>query len=243
LLTVNYEIFKIKEGDKFLDVGCGEGRHSFEASSRLNYGGDGGLVCALDLDNLSLRKTHYVLHYMESQNDGTKNWLVLMGDSLRLPFRDASFDKIICSEVMEHVPDPDQGIAEMVRVLKPGGLMAVTVPTYIPEKICWMIDEDYYNRPGCHVRIFTTKKLIAILRRHKLRVYGIRFEHAFHSTYWIMRCCFGLMNEKARIPAMYRKHLLDRQIITRSKFAAGMERIFNFIHPKSIVVYTVKPRE
>ena len=242
MLTVNYEMFKLKPGDKFLDVGCGEGRHSFEASSRLKQG-DGSLVCALDLDNLSLRKTHYVLHYMESQNDGTKNWLVLMGDSLRLPFKDNSFDKIICSEVMEHVPDPDQGIQEMVRVLKPGGLMAVTVPTYIPERICWTLDEDYYNRPGCHVRIFTTKWLISILRRHNLRVYGIRFEHAFHSTYWIMRCCFGLMNEKAKIPALYRKHLLDRQIITKSKFVPKVERVFNFIHPKSVVVYTVKPKE
>ena len=96
MLTVNYEIFKIKEGDKFLDVGCGEGRHSFEASSRLNHGGDGGLVCALDLDNLSLRKTHYVLHYMESQNQGTRNWLVLMGDeSLRQGMGLAGRDRVV----------------------------------------------------------------------------------------------------------------------------------------------------
>jgi SAM-dependent methyltransferase len=236
VLTVNFKLFKIEEGDRFLDVGCGEGRHSYEAY-RLNNGS--GLTCALDPDNYSLKKTKYVLDYMDQQNGHSGNRNVLMGDALKLPFRDACFDKIICSEVLEHVADPDEGIEEMVRVLKPGGLLAVTVPTYIPEKTCWMIDSDYYNHPGGHIRIFTAKSLVAALRRHKLRVYAIRHEHAFHSIYWNMRCLFGLKNEEARVPAFYLR-FLELQITTKSRFVGAVERIFNHIFPKSIVVYTVK---
>jgi len=71
---------------------------------------------------------------MDQQNGSSGNRNVLCGDALNLPFKDHSFNRIICAEVMEHVKDPDQGIEEMVRVLKPGGLLAVTVPTYVPEK-------------------------------------------------------------------------------------------------------------
>lgn len=235
MLTVNFKMFKIEDGDIFLDAGCGEGRHSYEACRRNNH----GIVCAMDLDDLSLRKTHYVLHYMDSQQEANGNWNVLFGDALNLPFKDASFDKIICSEVLEHVKDEEQGVREFVRVLKPGGALAVTVPTYLTETVYWALDDDYYNHPGGHVRIFTAKNLMAILRRNNLAVYAICYEHAFHSIYWLLRCIFGLKNEQARIPALYRK-FLELPITTRSRFVPWMEYILNFFFPKSIVVYTRK---
>jgi SAM-dependent methyltransferase len=234
VLTVNFNLFKIRDGDRFLDVGCGDGRHSYEAY-RLNNGS--GMTCSMDLDDLCIRKTKYVLDHMDQQNGFSGNRNVLCGDALNLPFKDHSFNRIICAEVMEHVKDPDQGIEEMVRVLKPGGLLAVTVPTYVPEKGCWILDSDYYNHPGGHVRIFTARGLVRTLRRHNLGVYAIRYEHAFHSIYWILRCIFGLKNEESRIPAAYLR-FLEMQITTKSRFVPRVERIFNFIFPKSIVIYT-----
>lgn len=234
MLTVNFDLFQIEEGDRFLDVGCGEGRHSFEAF-RLGS----GVVCSLDLDDFSLRKTHYILHYMDTQQENGACWGVMFADALNLPFGDESFDKVICSEVLEHVADEERGVREMVRVLRTGGQLAVTVPTYIPEKICWTLDEDYYNHPGGHVRIFRTRELVALLGRNGLAVYAIGFEHAFHSVYWILRCVFGLKNEQARVPALYHK-FLELPILTKSRFIPFMERLFNFVFPKSIVVYTRK---
>jgi ubiquinone/menaquinone biosynthesis C-methylase UbiE len=234
VLTVNFGLFQINNGDRFLDVGCGEGRHSFEAC-RLNH----CMVCALDMDDLSLRKTHYVLHYMDTQRVSKGRWNVMRADALSLPFKDASFDKIICSEVLEHVADDERGIRELVRVLKQGGALAVTVPTYLTEAVYWALDEDYYNHPGGHVRKFKAQELMAALRRNNLAVYAIRYEHAFHSIYWLLRCIFGLKNEKALIPALYHK-FLEMQIVTRSRFAQRMERLLNFFFPKSIVIYTRK---
>jgi len=234
MLTVNFNLFRVENGDRFLDVGCGEGRHSFEAC-RLTH----GMVCAMDLDDLSLRKTHYVLHYMDSQKVSKGSWHVMFGDALRLPFKDATFDKVICSEVLEHIEDDERGIEELVRVLKQGGALAVTVPTYLSEAVCWALDEDYYNHPGGHVRKYKARDLVNALRRNNLSVYAIRYEHAFHSIYWILRCIFRLKNEKARIPALYHK-FLAMQIVTNSRFAHRMERICNFFFPKSIVIYTRK---
>jgi len=106
-----------------------------------------------------------------------------------------------------------------------------------PKRASWILDSDYYNHPGGHVRIFTARGLVRTLRRHNLGVYAIRYEHAFHSIYWILRCIFGLKNEESRIPATYLR-FLEMQITTKSRFVPRVERIFNFIFPKSIVIYT-----
>jgi SAM-dependent methyltransferase len=50
------------------------------------------------------------------------------GDALRLPFRDAVVDAVVCSEALEHLPDPFGALTEIARVLKPGGRALVTVP-------------------------------------------------------------------------------------------------------------------
>ena len=57
--------------------------------------------------------------------------LVVQGDGTMLPFRDNSFDWLVCSEVIEHVPERDKMIAEFGRVIKPGGIMILTTPNWI----------------------------------------------------------------------------------------------------------------
>lgn len=54
----------------------------------------------------------------------------VQGDATALPFPDASFDAIICSETLEHIPDDRRAVAEIHRVLRPGGLLFLTVPNY-----------------------------------------------------------------------------------------------------------------
>jgi len=62
----------------------------------------------------------------------SKNWdttrVDLVSDITTIPAPDASFDAILCSEVLEHVPEPTHALDEFVRLLKPGGVMILTAP-------------------------------------------------------------------------------------------------------------------
>ena len=71
-----------------------------------------------------------------------------------LPVPDASVDRVMASEVLEHIPDDVTAMAEIARVLKPGGRVAVTVPRYGPERICWALSDEYHANEGGHVRIY-----------------------------------------------------------------------------------------
>ena len=55
---------------------------------------------------------------------------LVQGDATALPFRSGSFDAVVCSETLEHIPDDGAAVAEIRRVLAPGGLLFVTVPNY-----------------------------------------------------------------------------------------------------------------
>ncbi len=118
---------------------------------------------------------------------------VLRGDATRLPFADDSFDVVITSEVLEHIQNDVAAIAEMVRVLKPGGTFAGTVPAWFPEKINWMLSDEYHApiAEGGHVRIYSATELSAKLRAAGLDLRGHHRAHALHSPYWWLKCAVG----------------------------------------------------
>ena len=176
MLTVDYQLLKIKDGERVLDIGCGEGRHSWQACKESKC-----LVCALDIEETNLKKAGTMLRLMDQQGESKGQWLTVRGEIQNLPFEDATFDKIICSEVMEHIPDDQQGIKEMVRVLKDDGILTISVPTYLQETICWKLSRDYHHKPGGHIRIYKASELISKLRHNSLDVYAVRHKHALHS--------------------------------------------------------------
>ena len=80
-------------------------------------------------------------------------------DGRRFPFDSDSFDSILCTQVMEHVFTPDEFLAEIVRVLKPGGKLLLTVP------FIW----DEHEQPHDFAR-YSSFGLAAMLSRHGLRI-------------------------------------------------------------------------
>jgi SAM-dependent methyltransferase len=79
---------------------------------------------------------------------------------------------VVASEVLEHIPADTDAIAELVRVLRPGGTIAVTVPRWLPEKICWALSDAYHEVEGGHVRIYTGDELVAKLQAAGWRTTG-----------------------------------------------------------------------
>ena len=167
MLTVDYQRLGLAPGDRLLDLGCGAGRHAFEALRR------GARVVAFDYDEGELKDVAGMAQAMaaEGQVPEPARSSCVRGDATGLPFPDASFDRIIAAEVLEHIVEDEAAIGELARVLRPGGTMAVTVPAWLAERLCWALSDDYHAPavPGGHVRIYRESSLRAKLRRAGLQ--------------------------------------------------------------------------
>ncbi|GAB2931386.1 class I SAM-dependent methyltransferase [Streptomyces mayteni] len=236
MLTVDFARFPVAAGDHVLDLGCGQGRHAFEAYRR------GAHVVALDRNAADVRHTAGWLAAMREAGEAPEgaSALALRGDALALPFADDSFDALIVSEIMEHVPDDKGLLAEAVRVLRPGGRIAVTVPRYFPERVCWALSDAYHEVEGGHIRIYRGDQLVRRLREAGLRPYGTHHAHALHAPYWWLKCAFGVDNDRA-LPVRAYHRLLVWDIMKRPLATRAAEQLLDPILGKSLVVYATKP--
>ncbi len=235
MLTVDFDRLDVRPGDRFLDVGAGSGRHAFEALRR------GASVVALDLAADDLRGAHGTMKAMVDAGE-TGSGGVLLGDALHLPFPDGTIDRIVASEVLEHVDADAAAIDELVRVLRPGGTMAVTVPSWLPEWVCWRISAEYHAPAavGGHVRIYTKAELSMKLERAGLRLTGSSRTHALHSPYWWLRCAVGVNDGDHPLVRPYRR-LLEWDIMSQPRVTRVTDQVLNPVLGKSLVLYARRP--
>ncbi|HEX4430569.1 MAG TPA: class I SAM-dependent methyltransferase [Frankiaceae bacterium] len=234
MLTVDFERFPIAEGDRLLDLGCGAGRHAAEACRR------GATVVALDMSAPDLKEARDRLGEVDAER---KRSLPVQGDALRLPFADGTFDRIIAAEVLEHIPADEAAMAELARVLRPGGLVAVTVPRWGPEKVCWALSDAYHEVEGGHVRIYRKAQLRGRLEAAGLQHVGHHYAHALHAPYWWLRCMVGVHDDGHRATKLYHR-LLVWDMMAAPRTTRTAERALNPLIGKSLVCYLRKaPRE
>lgn len=234
MLTVDYERLGVRRGMSVLDLGCGEGRHSFEAYRR------GAHVVAVDLSATDLATTREwcAAIALAGEAPAVASAAVVRADLRALPFPDASFDRVIASEVLEHIPDDRTAIAELARVLKPGGRAAVTVPRRWPERVCWALSDEYHANEGGHVRIYRADELAGRLADVGLVLTGRAHAHALHSPYWWLKCAVGPGNDTAAVRAYHRMLVWD--ITARPRLTRWAERALNPLIGKSVVLYLRK---
>ena len=198
-------------------------------------------MVALDTDEGELRQVSGMFTAMRTAGevpDGGSARTVA-GDATAMPFPDGSFDAVIAAEVLEHVPADQAAIDELARVLRPGGLAAVTVPSWLPERICWRLSEDYHNVPGGHVRIFTRPELEAKLAKSGLAVGGHHHAHALHSPYWWLKCAVGVGDDDHPLARAYHS-VLVWDIMKKPAPTRLADRVLNPLIGKSLVVYAAK---
>ncbi|MCZ7525101.1 MAG: class I SAM-dependent methyltransferase [Acidimicrobiia bacterium] len=236
MLTVDFDRLDLRDGHTVLDMGCGGGRHAFEALRR------GATVVALDYDREGLsdvRATSGAMLEAGELPHGPRGGAV-NGDALELPFPDGCFDRVIAAEVLEHLPADERAIAELTRVLAPGGRMAVTVPSRAPERLCWALDRDYHDTPGGHVRIYRRRELEEKLARAGLGLLGTQRAHALHSPYWWIRCAGGVGNADAFLARKYHDFLVW-ELTRRPRWTRWLDGALNPAIGKSLVLYVEKP--
>lgn len=237
MLTVDFDRLGVGRGTTAIDIGAGQGRHSFEMFRR------GADVIAFDQSESDMADVGAMFDAMmaeEGHVPAEAKARAEVGDALRLPYADNSFDVVLMSEILEHIPSDEAAIAEMVRVLRPGGTAAVTVPRYWPEKVCWALSDAYHEVEGGHVRIYKASELAAKLRAAGLEVTGTDHAHALHAPYWWLKCAVGVDNDDNPLVKGYHQ-MLVWDMMSKPWLTRVSEAMLNPVIGKSVALYLRKP--
>lgn len=215
-----------------LDVGCGRGRHlhGFAAAC-------GGRWIGVDVD---VRDLQHAARGAEEIGLANRTHIA-RADAHHLPFHDDLFDLVICSEVLEHLHDSAPVLGEIVRVVKPDGLVALSVPRAWPERVNWWLSRrwhggEYQNAPGGHVRVLPPGQLVTEMRRIGWTCVHTHHAHSLHTPYWWLKCAVGLSNEAN--PMVRAWHgLLTKEILEKPAWLTVLDRALNPLMGKSVVHY------
>lgn len=240
MLTVDYDRLGLEAGDRLLDLGAGFGRHAFEAFRR------GATPIAVDLGHAELISCNNTFAAMAEAGESPPGASAgsVQASALQLPFPDASFDRIIASEVLEHIEDDQAALIELARVLRPGGSIAITVPGWLSELLCWKLSEAYHApiAVGGHVRIYTAEVLRTRLKVAGLEPTGIGHAHGLHTPYWWLRCAVGVDDDAHRLVKAYHR-LLVWDITNRPWVTRLADRALSPLLGKSVVLYAGRGRD
>lgn len=234
LETINFKYLNLAAGDTILDIGCGEGRHTISACLHEKVHAVG---LDLSLSDLQTAKGRY--REFAVQEDACRRADFLAASGLSLPFADGSFDHVICSEVLEHIHDYQSVLREIHRVLKPGGLFAVSVPRFGPEWLCWRLSSAYHAVEGGHIRIFKAKQLQRAIESFSMVRYAKHWAHGLHAPYWWLRCLFWSQGDQIWPVRVYHK-LLIWDLMKQPRLTRWLEKILNPFIGKSVVLYFVR---
>ena len=237
MLTINFDRLKLEEGHMVLDLGCGFGRHAFEVLRR----GAEVVACDMALNELHEVRATYAAMAEVGEIKVTSGAFTSAGDATRLPFQNETFDRIIASEVLEHIHNDEDALSELFRVLKPQGILAITVPSYFPEKICWRISDEYHApiEVGGHVRIYRKRELEAKISSAGLVPIDFHRSHALHSPYWWLKCAVGTKNDQNRLVKAYLR-FLTWDIVKQPTSTRLAEKILQPVLGKSAIIYAQK---
>ena len=143
-------------GELILDVGCGNARDIIPFAQK------GATCVGVDFSNDIICMVRMSKPYL-----GLKNVDLILANATHLPFKRGYFDKISCSEVIEHIPDYPKAIAEINRVLKEGGKIVITTPNR--HSAYGVVRKGMSITFGSGGRIF---RALQIIRRQKSRGTG-----------------------------------------------------------------------
>lgn len=145
--------FSISSDDVVADIGCGEGAASIFCAKR------GAKVLYADILESAVAEVTDKIRALDVEGE----FIPLVCDSDPLLIEDQFATRVICSEVLEHVDDPQRVMSELVRIGRPGSMYLITVPGEAGEKVQQSFaPPEYFEKPN-HLRIFSRNDFEALV--------------------------------------------------------------------------------
>ena len=221
----------LRPGGRLLDVGCGTGRHLLELSRHT------GALVGLDFAIEDLRAMRYMFAITAKERPVAATVHIVRGGGERLPFPASSFDQVICTETLEHVPDDRAILCELMRVLRPGGVVAISVPDEYSERLLWRLSPRYRNTPGGHVRIYRRKDIKRLMQEGGAQPFAVEYRHSLETVRWVIHPVVDREWGKPGLITRGIRWLLDSPSHRNWRVLAWADALGSYVLPKSIVLY------
>ena len=171
-----FSLLELRENNMILDAGCGVGLYSLTLAQK------GYKVHGIDADEDKINNANKLAQSLCIENISFNT-----ADICKLTINDETYDRIICSDVIEHIHNDNAAISELIRVLKNEGYLILSVPSDLT-LLKKMKDDFDHARHG-----YSKDQLITLLERNGLEVKEcISYCKAFGLLAWkLNRKCFG----------------------------------------------------
>lgn len=163
----------ISAADLVIDVGCGDGGLIHFCANR------GAEVYFIDRDPERLASTE-----AKVQASPARGYKAILSDCDPIPLDDGIGDLVVCTEVLEHVPDPAKFLRELIRITKPGARLLLTVPDARSEQFVGVTAPPQYFQEPNHIRIFTAETFRELVLAAGLEIESQQYMGCFWAMYW-----------------------------------------------------------